>query len=325
MSCNHLGSLDRAREIVRVAKECGADAIKLQTDRVDYETVDCRSDIFKIKGGTIWDGRYLVDLYEEVITPWGWHEELRDYAREIGIDLFSTPCAPIAVDFLENLDMPRYKISSFEAVDIPLIEYAAARMKPMLISVGILNKEEIWDAVNACRRVGNNDITLLKCTSSYPAKFEDMNLLTIGDIKREFGVKVGLSDHTLNIEASIIAVTLGATVIEKHFTLDRKLGGADAEFSINPQELKETVQAIRNTEKLLGIVSYEYNPDNRIFARSLFVIEDIQPGEVFTHENIRSVRPSDGLPPRMLNQIIGKRAKQYLAKGTPLNEGLYES
>jgi len=324
MSCNHLGSFDRAKEIIVAAKESGADAIKLQTDTVEYETVDCKNDYFKIDCGTIWDGQYLVDLYRKVLTPWEWHADLKAFADEIGIDLFSTPCAPIAVDFLEKLDVPMYKISAFEAIDIPLIEYAAAKQKPMLISVGISREEEIWEAIEACKKAGNDDITILKCTSSYPAKLEDMNLATIADMKEKFGVKVGLSDHTLCNEASVIAVTLGATVIEKHFTLSRDDGGEDSTFSIEPDELKALVKAVRDTEKLLGCVNYKVNQDNRKFARSLFVIEDMRKGDVFTNDNVRSVRPNDGLLPKYLPDILGKKATCDLERGTPMKMEFFE-
>lgn len=321
MSANHCGDKELAKKIIKSAKECGADAIKLQTYTKDTLTIDCKTDIFKVKGGTLWDNKYLYDLYAEAYTPWEWQGELKEYAETIGIDLFSTPFDTTAVDFLESINVPKYKIAAFEAIDYPLIKYAAKHNKPMIISTGISTFEEIQEAIDACKSVGNNDITILKCTSSYPARLEDMNLITIKDMYEKFapqGVKIGLSDHTMNIETAVAAVALGATVVEKHFTLDRALGGADADFSINPEELKATVQAIRNTEKLLGHVSYDVNPKNKIFARSLFAVKNIKKGEKFTPENIRSIRPGCGLHPKYYEEIIGKHAKCNIAFGTPM-------
>lgn len=321
MSANHCGDKELAKKIIKSAHDCGVDAIKLQTYTADTLTIDCKSDIFKIKGGTLWDDKYLYDLYKDAYTPWEWQKELKDYAENIGIDLFSTPFDYTAVDFLESINVPMYKIASFEAIDYSLIKYCASKGKPMIISTGISSFEEIQEAIDACKSVGNNDITILKCTSSYPAKLEDMNLITIKDMYEKFapqGVKIGLSDHTMSIETVVTAVALGATVIEKHFTLDRALGGPDADFSLNPEELKATVQAIRNTEKLLGNVSYEVNPNNKIFARSLFAVKDIKKGENFTTENVRSIRPGCGLHPKYYEEILGKTATKNLEFGTPL-------
>ena len=299
----------------------------MQTYTADTLTIDCKTDTFKVKGGTLWDDKYLYDLYKEAYTPWEWQKELKEYADNIGIELFSTPFDNTAVDFLESIGVQKYKIAAFEAIDFPLIKYTASKGKPMIISTGVSTFEDIQGAIDTCKSVGNNDITILKCTSAYPAKLEDMNLVTIRDMYKKFapqGVKIGLSDHTMNIETVVAAVALGATVIEKHFTLDRALGGADAAFSLNPDELKATVDAIRNTEKLMGKVSYEVNPKNRIFARSLFAVKDIKKGEKFTSENIRSIRPGCGLHPKFYEEIIGKTAKCDIKFGTPFKQEFFE-
>lgn len=323
MSANHCGNKSLAKDIISAAKESGADAIKIQTYKPDTMTIDCKSDLFTVKGGTLWDNKYLYDLYAEAFTPWEWQADLKDYADSIGIDFFSTPFDTTAVDFLETLKVKKYKIASFEAIDYPFVKYVASFQKPMIISTGISSFEEIQDVINVCKSVGNNDITLLKCTSAYPAKLEDMNLSTITDMYEKFcsqGVKIGLSDHTLGIEAPIVAVSLGAKVIEKHFTLDRSLGGADAAFSLNVDEFSSMVKSIRNTEKLLGKTDYSVNVNNRIFARSLFVVKDINQGEVLTEENIRSIRPGFGLHPKNYNLVIGKKASKFLARGKPLEQ-----
>ncbi len=319
MSANHCGDINLAKKIIQKAKEIGADAIKIQTYTADTLTIDCDKDDFKVTNpNSLWFGETHYSLYTKASTPWEWQKELKKYADEIGIEFFSTPFDKTAVDFLEDMEVQRYKIASFEAVDIPLIEYTASKGKPMIISVGISSKEEIWEAVNACKRVGNNDITLLKCTSSYPAPLEDMNILTIPDMIKEFGVKVGLSDHSMVVETVVSAVALGAKVIEKHFTLDRALGGADSGFSLNLQEFKEMVEAVRRTEKVLGNVTYEVNSVNRELARSLYVVEDIKKGEIFTEKNIRSIRPNYGLHTRYYPAILGKKATQDLERGTAL-------
>lgn len=325
MSANHCGDIKLAKEIIKTAKEIGADAVKLQTYTADTMTIDCDRPEFKISNPkSLWYGETLYALYQKAYTPWEWQKELKEFADQIGIELFSTPFDKTAVDFLEALNVRYYKIASFEAIDIPLIEYTAAKGKPMIISTGICSKEEIHEAVDACRKAGNNDITLLKCTSSYPAPLENMNILTIPDMIQEFGVKVGLSDHSMHIEPVVAAVALGAKVIEKHFTLDRSLGGADAGFSLNTQEFQEMVQAVRNTEKVLGKISYELNPSERKGARSLYAVKDIKQGEVFTEENIRSIRPSNGLPPRYYKEILGKKAKGCISRDTPLNWNLIQ-
>lgn len=320
MSANHCGDINLAKEIIKTAKEIGADAVKIQTYTADTMTIDCDKPEFKISDPkSLWYGDNLYTLYQKASTPWEWQKELKDYAeKEIGIEFFSTPFDNTAVDFLESINVQRYKIASFEAIDIPLIEYTAAKGKPVIISTGICSKEEIHEAVEACKNAGNNDITLLKCTSSYPAPLESMNILTIPDMIKEFGVKIGLSDHSMNIEPVIAAVALGARVIEKHFTLDRALGGADAGFSLNTQEFKEMVQAVRNTEKVLGRIDYSVNENNRYLARSLYAVKDITQGETFTKENIRSIRPSYGLAPKYYKEILGKTTKQDIKFGTPL-------
>ncbi len=324
MSANHCGDIELAKKIINSAKECGVDAIKIQTYTADTMTIDCKTDSFIVKGGTLWDNKSLYNLYQEAYTPWEWQKELKEYADSIGIEFFSTPFDYTAVDFLESINVQLYKIASFEAIDFPLIKYTASKMKPMIISTGISSFEEIQEAVDTCKSVGNNDITLLKCTSSYPAKLEDMNVSTIRDMYDKLanqGVKIGLSDHSMYNETSIAAVALGATVIEKHFTLDRTLGGADCAFSLNPQELKSLVDAIRNTEKVLGKVDYTVKEANRQFARSLFVVKDIKKGEKLTPENVRSIRPSNGLHPRHYEEVIGKVASCDIAFGTPLEWG----
>ncbi|MGL4595654.1 MAG: pseudaminic acid synthase [Thermoguttaceae bacterium] len=318
MSANHCGDMELAKKIIFAAKESGADAVKIQTYTADTLTINCKNDCFKISGGTLWDEKYLYDLYQEAFTPWEWQGELKEFADALGIEFFSTPFDKTAVDFLEGIGVPKYKIASFEAIDIPLIEYTAAKGKPMIISTGICSEEEIGDIISACRKVGNHDITLLKCTSAYPARAEDMNLMTLPDMKK-FGVKIGLSDHTMNVETVIAAVALGARVIEKHFTLDRNLGGADAAFSLNPSEFRQMVDSVRLTEQLLGSVDYSVNEKNRRFARSLFICEDIKAGEIFTEKNVRSIRPGLGLPPKFLSQLLGKTARKNFIRGTPIS------
>ena len=322
MSANHCGDKETARKIIKSAKECGADAVKLQTYTADTMTIDCRSENFKVSGGTLWDDKYYYDLYKEAHTPWEWQAELKKYADGIGVELFSTPFDNSAVDFLASINVPKYKIASFEAIDYPLVRYAASKMKPMIISAGVSTFEEIQEVINICKSAGNSDITILKCTSAYPAQLEDMNLITIKDMIEKFstqGVKTGLSDHSMSIEPAVVAVALGATVIEKHFTLDRKLGGADAAFSLEPQEFKAMVGAVRNAEQALGRVDYTVSEQNRKFARSLFVVRDIKKDERFTPDNIRSIRPNHGLHPKFYDKIIGNIAKRDYLRGEPLN------
>jgi len=322
LSANHGGKIEIAKDTIKAAKECGANAIKLQTYTADTLTLNCDKEDFIIKGGTLWDNKKLYDLYKEAYLPWEWHEELFAYAREIGIDIFSSPFDKTAVDFLEQFNPSAYKIASFEITDYALIKYTASKMKPIIISTGIATEEEIYDAVKICKEVGNNDIILLKCTSSYPAPLEDANLVMISDIAKKFNVISGFSDHTLGSTAPIVAVTLGAKVIEKHFILDKSIGGADAEFSMDKREFSDMVKAIRDTEKLIGKVDYtmtEKKKNSRQFARSLYISKDIKKGEIFTEDNIRSVRPGYGKHPKYLNEILGEKAKKEYKFGDRLN------
>ena len=313
LSANHGGKIEIAKKTIEAAKEIGANAIKLQTYVADTLTLDSDKDDFIIKGGTLWDGKKLYDLYKEAYLPWEWHEELFKYAREIGIDIFSSPFDKTAVDFLEQFEPSAYKIASFEITDYELIRYTASKQKPIIISTGIATINEIQDAVDICRSVGNEDIVLLKCTSAYPADLEDANLLTIPNLAETFDVVSGFSDHTLGTTAPVVATTLGAKVIEKHFILDKSIGGADADFSLDKKEFAEMIQAVKDTEKLLGKVDYsmtEKKKQSRQFSRSLYVAKDIKKGEVFTEENIRSVRPGSGMHPKYLKNILGKVANK---------------
>lgn len=322
LSANHNGSIDVAIESIKAAKRAGADAIKLQTYTADTITIDSKKDDFKIKG-TIWEDKYLYDLYKEAYTPWEWHEELFSVAREEGLVCFSSPFDKTAVDLLESLGNPIYKIASFEITDIPLIEYAASKGKPMVISTGIAMEEDIQLAVDTCRMVGNSDITLLKCTSSYPAPIEELNLSMIPDLAKRFNVKSGLSDHTMGSTAPIVATVLGATMIEKHFIIDRSIGGPDASFSMNEFEFNEMAKAVRDAENSIGRIDYsltEKQVKNRDFSRSLYVVEDIKKGEEFTEKNIRSIRPGFGLHPKYYNEILGKKVNRNLEKGDRLNK-----
>ena len=307
LSANHNGSLKVAKETIKVAKEIGADAIKIQTYTADTMTLNCDKDDFMVKGGTLWDGKSLYELYEEAHTPWKWHEELFAYARKIGIDIFSSPFDKTAVDFLEQFNPCAYKIASFEVTDYELIRYTASKGKPIIISTGVATIQEIQEVVDICHEENNNDIILLKCTSAYPAPLESANLRMIPNLAQTFGVFSGFSDHTIGSTAAIVAVSLGARVIEKHFILDRSIGGPDAEFSADREEFAKYVKDIRDAEKLLGKVDYSLNEsikNNRRFSRSLYVAKDIKKGEIFTNENIRSVRPGYGMHPKYLKDII---------------------
>lgn len=326
MSANHMQDISIAKRIIEKAKEIGCDAIKLQTGSADRITIDCDKECFWINSGTQWDGQTLYKLYKTTFFPLEWHKELFDYAKSIGICIFSTPIDETGVDLLEEVNNPVYKIGSFEITDIPLIKYAASKMKPMVIATGIATEEEIEDALSACREVGNNDITILKCTSEYPAKIENLNLSTIFDIKNKYNVKVGFSDHTTGSFAAIIAASMGATMIEKHFTLDRKMGGPDASFSIEPEEFRELISKIRDVERAKGKVSYEL--DERIkrqrkFARSLFVVSDVKKGDVISKNNVRSIRPSIGMKPKFYEDVLGRKFNQKVERGTPLSEDLF--
>lgn len=322
LSANHGGSLETALETVRAAARAGADAIKIQTYTPDTMTLDCDTPPFQIHQGTIWDGTTLHKLYQEAFTPWEWHEAIRDEASRCGITFFSTPFDRSAVDFLVSLDCPIFKIASFEINDTHLIGYAASKGRPMILSTGVATIGDIQTAVEACRNAGNTDITLLKCTSAYPAPIEEANLRTIPNMAETFGVKVGLSDHTIGPTAALGAVAMGAAVVEKHFILDRSIGGPDASFSMEPSDFAEMCRMIRDMEKALGHVCYELSPRskaNSFFRRSLFSVRDIEAGESFTQENVRSIRPGTGLPPSELPTILGMTATRAIPKGTPLD------
>jgi pseudaminic acid synthase len=321
LSANHNGSLERATASIRAVAETGADAVKLQTYTADTLTIDCDNEYFKIGGGTLWDGRTLYDLYKEAYTPWEWHAELQEVAQACGLEFFSTPFDDTAVDFLEELNVPMHKVASFELVDIPLLKKIGSTKKPVIMSTGMATEEEIQEALDALRLTGCPEVTLLKCTSAYPAKPEDANLNTLSDMATKFGCKVGLSDHTLGIAVPVAAVALGARVIEKHFTLSRADGGADSGFSLEPAEFKAMVEAVRITEKALGEVRYGGSAGDersKVFRRSLFVVKNIKAGEIFTPENVRSIRPGQGLPPKFYEAILGKISATDIARGTPL-------
>ncbi|MEN6461782.1 MAG: pseudaminic acid synthase [Syntrophomonas sp.] len=320
ISANHGHDINIAKQTIKAAKEAGADAVKIQTYTADTITIDCDNEFFRIAHGTIWDGATLYKLYQEAYTPWEWHKELFIYAKEVGIEIFSTPFDNTAVDLLEELNVRRYKIASPEITDIPLIEYVASKGKPIIISVGIAILEDIYEAVEACRRQGNSDITLLQCTSQYPAKPEDANLLVMQDMKKRFQVKVGLSDHTMGHEVAVIAAAMQASVIEKHFIMDRKIGGPDASFSMDIEEFKEMVSEIRRVERIIGQATYdmdEKKKKTREFARSLFVVQDVREGEEITNKNVRSIRPGYGISPKFINQICGKKFSFEVKRGTP--------
>jgi pseudaminic acid synthase len=318
MSANHNGSLKTAKQTIKIAKEIGANAIKLQTYTAETMTLDCTKDDFIIKGGTLWDTKNLYQLYKEAHTPWEWHKELFEYAKDIDIDIFSSPFDKSAVDFLEQFNPIAYKIASFEITDYELISYTASKQKPIIISTGIASIDEIQNAVNICREVGNSSIVLLKCTSAYPAPIEDANLNMIPSLAQTFGVISGFSDHTIGSTAPITAVALGAKMIEKHFIIDKSIGSLDANFSMDKNEFSCMVKDIRNTEKLLGRVDYsmtERKKDNRQFARSIYVTCDIKKGDKLTNKNIKSIRPGYGMHPKYLKNILGKIANKDYAFG----------
>lgn len=327
LSANHHQDLEEALRLVRAAKDAGADAVKLQTYTPDTLTLDCQNEHFQIGQGTIWEGRTLYDLYQEAYTPWEWHRPLQAEAQRLGLDFFSTPFDPTAVQLLEALEVPAYKIASFEVVDLPLIERVARTGKPIIMSTGMASVEEIAEAVETVRATGNPQVALLHCTSAYPAPPEEMNLRTIPDLAARFGLPVGLSDHTLGHTVPIVAVALGACIVEKHLTLSRATPGPDSAFSLEPAEFKAMVEGIRVAERALGQVSYEVTAReaaSRSFRRSLFVVQDIEAGEAFSEENLRSIRPGAGLPPKYLPTLLGQRASQAIPRGTPLRWELVE-
>lgn len=321
LSANHNQEYDIAVATVKAAKEAGADAIKLQTYTADTITIDCDNEYFQLKQGTLWDGKTLYELYREAYTPWEWQPKLKQIADELGLVLFSSPFDKSAVDFLEHMDVPAYKIASFEITDISLLKYVASKGKPVIIATGIATLEDIKGAVTACRDEGNDQIVLLKCTSSYPTLIEEANLKTIPDLAACFNVISGLSDHTLGITAPVTAVALGAKVIEKHFILEKSIGGPDAAFSMDKTEFKAMVNAVREAEQALGAVNYELSDNdkkNRRLSRSLFVVKDIKTGEAFTEENIKSIRPGHGLPPKYFDDVVERKAAEDIIRGTPL-------
>lgn len=327
ISANHGHDIQIAKDTIKAIKEAGADAVKIQTYTANTMTINCDNEYFQINQGTIWDGTTLYKLYQEAYTPWEWHKELFDYAKEVGITIFSSPFDKTAVDLLESLNTPAYKIASFEITDIPLIEYIASKGKPVIISTGIATIGEIKEAVETCKKVGNDNITLLKCTSSYPAPYEDMNILTIPNMKETFGVNVGLSDHSMGSTVALGAVALGAKFIEKHVILDRSIGGPDAEFSMEIDEFKSMVEEIRKLEKALGKVEYDLTEKvikSRTFSRSLFFTEDIKAGNIITEKNMRSIRPGYGMHPRHYNEILGRKVTKDIKRGTPVNWSLIE-
>ncbi|MDD5451005.1 MAG: pseudaminic acid synthase [Desulfovibrionales bacterium] len=325
LSANHRQEFDRAVELVKAAKAAGADAVKLQTYTPDTMTICCDNRHFQIGKGTLWENRSLYDLYREAYMPWEWQPKLKAVAEDLGMDLFSAAFDYSAVDFLEEMGVPVHKVASFEIVDIPLIEKMSQTGKPLIISTGMANLGEIEEAVQTARRAGATQIGLLKCTSAYPALPEDMNLRTIPHMMTAFNVPVGLSDHTLGIAVPVSAVALGACIVEKHFTLSRAVPGPDSAFSLEPHEFAAMVEAIRTSEKALGTVNYGASSEESrslMFRRSLFVVQDMEAGEVFSAENVRSIRPGYGLPPKFLKEVLSHRASKDIKKGTPVDRSL---
>lgn len=325
LSANHNQDFEIALKSVKAAKESGADAIKLQTFKPELITLDCDNEYFQIKQGTLWDGTTLYKLYKQVYTPWEWQPKIMEYAHSLGMECFSSPFDSSSVEFLAQLNVPAYKVASFEITDTPLIEKMASYGKPIILSTGIAELKDIEQAIIACRKAGNDQIVILKCTSAYPAKLEDANLLTIPDMAHRFNLTIGLSDHTIGHIAALTAAVLGAKIIEKHFILDRNLGGPDSAFSMEPHEFKVMVDSIRGMEKAMGTVNYTLTPElmkSRKFSRSLFVVQDMKKGERFTESNIRSIRPGDGMPPAKILEVMGKFAKFDIKRGTPLKPEL---
>jgi pseudaminic acid synthase len=325
LSANHNGSLDVAIETIKAANRSGADAIKLQTYTADTLTINCDKEDFVLRSNSIWDGRTFYNLYQEAYTPWEWHEALFEAAEQEGLICFSSPFDKTAVDFLENLNVPAYKIASFEITDIPLIEYVASKQKPVIISTGIATEEDIKLALDACYRVGNKDIALLKCTSSYPAPINEANMIMVEDLAKRYNVIVGLSDHTIGATVPIVATVFGAKIIEKHFILDRSIGGPDASFSMNEDEFTAMVKSVREAESAIGKVDYnltEKQLKGKDFSRSLYVVEDVKAGELVSEKNVRSIRPGFGLHPKHWNEVLNKKFNKDFEKGTRLDFGL---
>lgn len=320
ISANHNGSLDRAFETMKSAKECGADAVKIQTYTADTMTIDCEAPDFIVNGG-IWDGFKLYDLYKEAETPFEWHSEIFDFAKKLGITVFSTPFDETAVDLLEDLNTPAYKIASFEIVDIPLIKYVAKTGKPMIMSTGMAHRIEVEEAVEAARDAGCKDLVLLHCVSSYPTPIENANIKRVPELSKNFRTLSGLSDHTLGITASIAATAIGASIIEKHFTLSRKDKGPDSEFSLEPDEFKQLCTAAKETWLALGkadLKNENIDASSRLYRRSIYVVRDLKKGDLITQENVRRIRPGHGLAPKYYDEILGKKVKQNISRGTPL-------
>lgn len=321
VSANHLQDFERAKAIIKAAADAGADAVKLQTYTADTITLDCDNDYFQITQGTIWDGTTLHKLYQEAFTPWEWQPELLKYANELGMECFSSPFDHTAVDFMEEMNMPAYKIASFEINDIPLIRKIAKLGKPMIFATGIAYLEDIERALQVCKEEGNEQVILLKCTSQYPSPYESMNLKVIPNMAEVFDCMTGLSDHSMGCTVAVASVALGAKMVEKHLTLSRADGGPDADFSMEPAEFKQMVDEIRIVEKALGKVTYELTEQqvrSREDGRSLFVVKDVKEGEIFTEDNVRSIRPNFGLHTMYYEEILGKKAKKDIAKGIPL-------
>jgi pseudaminic acid synthase len=320
LSANHNGSIDTAIATIKAAKRAGADAIKLQTYTADTITIDSDKGDFLIKG-TIWEGKNLYELYQEAYTPWEWHDTLFKVAKDEGLICFSSPFDPTSVDFLESLNTPAYKIASFEITDIPLIEYVASKGKPVIISTGIATDEDIELAIDACKRMNNEQIALLKCTSSYPAPIEEANMVMVKDMRERFGVLTGLSDHTIGSTVPVVAACFGARIIEKHFILDRAIGGPDASFSMNEIEFSEMVKAVHEAEKAIGVIDYtltEKQAKGKDFSRSLYVVRDIKQGQKFTSDNVRSIRPGFGLHPKYYHDILKLHATRDYERGERL-------
>ena len=321
LSANHMNDYDIAVKTIEAMAKSGADAVKFQTYTPDTITLDCDNEYFQIKQGTIWDGQVLYNLYEDAFMPWDWQPKLKKVAEDLGLIVFSSPFDETSVDFLEDMNVGAYKIASFEITDIPLIKYVAGKNKPVIISTGIASKEDIDLAIKTCKDAGNDKIAVLKCTSAYPAPLEEINLKTIPDLKENFKTVVGLSDHTLGSDVAVASVVMGAKIIEKHFILDRTMEGPDSDFSMEPDEFKQMVDEIRILDKALGSSEYvltEKQKQEHRGSRSLFVVKDIAEGETLTPENIRSIRPGIGLHTMYYEEVLGKRAKHFLKKGTPL-------
>lgn len=323
LSCNHIQHFDIAVKTIEAMKDSGVDVVKVQNDNADGGiTINCDNEYFQINGGTLWDGETLYSLYKKTDTPWGWLPKLQELAHSLGMGFFSSPSDPSGIDFLEALNVPAYKIASFEITDIPLIKKAAGTGKPIIISTGIADENDIQLAVDTCRKVGNNNILLMKCVSSYPAPIDKINLSALSTMREKFKCRIGLSDHSMGDIVATTAVALGAEMVEKHFILNRRLGGPDAEFSMEPDEFKLMVERIRDVEKCLGKKEYYLNEDGKAskrFAKSLFVVEDVNHGDIVTEKNVKPIRPGNGVHPKYLEDVIGKTFNEDIKRGTPFS------